>query len=456
MGIKENKSDRSKRPQWNWMSRSKPLQPDDKNPLATILNLIEEAKMSPPIQTQMKKGRQKLNAIYRGEAKDYGNSKLLPKIFRSPYSMQWEENFLIDEFQRRYPKHDYNCTSISVWLNLMQHNGLPTRLLDWSENLLVALFFAVSDESEDDGYLYILLYPQTNYISDNKLYTPTQNNHPLLGGFGKIVGDVKEQIMSSSSSQIILQANNTYVSNFRLNDLIYKPRLFHDRCKHQQSVFTIHYGKFLEGKEIVSPHLHLFSGKQFESVINNLYQHSDIFRPNIDYDTLLQARDAFKIHLDTLNDTKFPTIMLCRVLSYDYTNSTSHPAIPKKENRYCLFFAFSKTDPLAHRHTSLTGSFASDRLEWQIGNKIHEFPLILKSLQSSNMMFKTLFLKDLVDYFKSKSEDFDLGMGDDLYCIKIPSVLKPCIRNSLKICGVQKSSLFPEESYMMESLENGQ
>lgn len=67
------------------------------------------------------------------------------------------ERWLLEEFKRRAriflptpPASDWE------WLVFAQHFGLPTRLLDWSENPLVALFFAVRDKNETvtDGIIY--------------------------------------------------------------------------------------------------------------------------------------------------------------------------------------------------------------------------------------------------------------------------------------------------------------
>lgn len=50
------------------------------------------------------------------------------------------------------PAHDDTV----AWLFLMQHYGMPTRLLDWSRSVLVALHFAVSCKPDCDGALWAL------------------------------------------------------------------------------------------------------------------------------------------------------------------------------------------------------------------------------------------------------------------------------------------------------------
>jgi len=98
------------------------------------------------------------NWVFRGHSNL--NYKLIPSVGRSPHtsrSFAKYEHSLLDIFRREahgclssVPKEEWE------WLALAQHHGLPTRLLDWTHNLLVALYFAVEANAATDGEIIAL------------------------------------------------------------------------------------------------------------------------------------------------------------------------------------------------------------------------------------------------------------------------------------------------------------
>ena len=81
-------------------------------------------------------------AFYRGHSQVTHN--LVPSLLRGNFSETIEHNLYVDSFARG--RHLIKNTRNSwEFLSIMQHYGIPTRLLDWSESLSTALFFALSE-----------------------------------------------------------------------------------------------------------------------------------------------------------------------------------------------------------------------------------------------------------------------------------------------------------------------
>ncbi len=96
--------------------------------------------------------------VFRGHSnKEY---RLIPSVGRTPRTSKscrkYEED-LFNIFRREAQAYLNALPSTEwEWLSFAQHHGLPTRLLDWTYNPLVALYFAVEANYQVDSEIFAL------------------------------------------------------------------------------------------------------------------------------------------------------------------------------------------------------------------------------------------------------------------------------------------------------------
>lgn len=132
---------------------------------------------------------------FRGHSRN--TYQLLPSLARVEHGMA-REALLAKRFKQN--AHSFRQSppqSEWEWLFLMQHFGVPTRLLDWTESPLVALYFAVHGFAEDDGHdgnLWALLPAKYNY--DVPRLRPTVPVDIPCFGVDRVLDDYSPDVMA--------------------------------------------------------------------------------------------------------------------------------------------------------------------------------------------------------------------------------------------------------------------
>lgn len=153
----------------------------------TITNLAEYLKCIEKFRKEVTSTGLNSKLVFRGQSADWplipgiariSNKKELPQIENSMFSVFKRQAVRFLAFK---PENDWS------WLAVAQHYGLPTRLLDWSQNPLVGLWFAVRSRTTSatmtrQCVVWIYQPDDRNYVLDEnsspfkisvpKLYLP--------------------------------------------------------------------------------------------------------------------------------------------------------------------------------------------------------------------------------------------------------------------------------------------
>ena len=114
---------------------------------------------------------------------------LQPSIYRfegfSRYqAVEYESNILQGKPPRPSPPLTHTDFHLE-WLMICQHYGVPTRLMDWTTDILIALFFACSDIKEINA--------------DGALFICDQNDYKMFAAYNEHAMDTQELAFVSTN-----------------------------------------------------------------------------------------------------------------------------------------------------------------------------------------------------------------------------------------------------------------
>lgn len=132
--------------------------------------------------------------IYRGQASE--GWSLLPTLFREEVAKtefrSWTElegALLLRLKQRARGELGHEPATELEWMSIAQHYGVPTRFSTWTENALVALYFATEPYCDDDGVVWRILPGDGNLVISHdyeqvpespRIYVPQKTTPAML------------------------------------------------------------------------------------------------------------------------------------------------------------------------------------------------------------------------------------------------------------------------------------
>lgn len=139
-------------------------------------------------------------------------------------SSLWE---LINTAKKKFPEKYKDATHLDILADL-QHNGAATCLVDFSKNVLTALWFVCQGDFDDDGYLYCYNIMEDMIVNNTLTYIRPEDEKAKI-----------DKILTHTYKF------TNYCSDVINRFCLWEPSSFNNRIKRQDSIFLFGIEPFL-------------------------------------------------------------------------------------------------------------------------------------------------------------------------------------------------------------------